>query len=262
MSFINNYLTSISETRGSELYAATGTVAHVVMVLVVLFYLCWMRPNFLTFLKGVVVAVLTYYFTGYAQYFMVWYRVGFSPDAYFQTANLALGFVLLPLLAWLAAKILNISVGYAGDVTALTMLGYHVIGRSGCIFGGCCYGFPCEWGWHNTATGIKHFPTAFIESLFTLAILVFILYRICRRSYTPDGKNLPYFLLLYGVCRFFSEMTRESTREYWIFWRFSDVHIHMLLMTAVGGALLWYAMKKDRSDEAGEELSLPVIRGR
>ena len=130
------------------------------------------------------------------------------------------------------------------------------------MFTGCCYGFPCDWGVYSRHTDANQFPVWWVESLFTLAILVFVIVRICRRGYTPDGKNLPYFLLLYGVCRFFSEMTRESTREHWIFWRFSDVHIHMLLMAAVGGILLWYGMKKDCSDRVGEESSLPVIRGR
>jgi prolipoprotein diacylglyceryltransferase len=86
--------------------------------------------------------------------------------------------------------------------------------------------------------------------------------RICRKGYTPDGKNLPYFLLLYGVCRFFSEMTRESTRDRWLFWRISDVHFHMLVMAAVGGLLLWHRLKKESLDRVGEEVPLPVLKRR
>ena len=101
-----------------------------------------------------------------------------------------------------------------------------------------------------------------MESLFTLAILVFLIVRICRKNYTPDGKNLPYFLLFYGTCRFFSEITRESTRDEWLFWRISDIHFHMVLMAVVGGLMLWFIAKKERAAAVGEGPSLPVLKGK
>ena len=172
-----------------------------------------------------------------------------------------MAFTALPLVAWLCAKTFNTSFGFAGDIISLALLGFHTFGRSGCMFSGCCYGFPCEWGVYSRHTGTNQFPTVWVESLFTLAILVFIIIRICRKNYVPDGKNLPYFLFFYGICRFLSETTRESTKEHWIFWRFSDIHIHMLLMAAVGGLLLWYIHKKERAAEVGEEASLPTLTG-
>lgn len=261
MNFINDFLHSISPNRGDELYDLTGTVAMVVMVLAVVFYLVRMKTKPLETLKGVAIAAIAFYFTGFGQYFTVWYRVGFSFEQYEQVSNLALGFILLPLVAWLCAKTFNTSVGFAGDLTALALLGYHVIGRSGCVFSGCCYGFACDWGVYSFHTGANQFPVCIVESLFTLAILIFIIVRICRKGYVPDGKNLPYFLLLYGACRFFSEMTRESTHEDWLFWRISDVHIHMLAMAAVGGILLWCVIKKERAAAVGEEPSLPALKG-
>lgn len=167
-------------------------------------------------------------------------------------------FTLLPLLAWLCAKVFNTSVGFAGDVTALSLLGFHVFGRSGCIFTGCCYGFPCEWGLYSRHTRANQFPVCWVESLFTLAILVFVLVRIFRKNYTPDGKNLPWFLLLYGVCRFFSEMTRESAKADRLFWRISDIHIHMLVMAAVGGFLLWRIAKKQRAQRGRRWVLFPL----
>lgn len=279
MDFINDFLRAQSD-QGTFAYGLMGTLGTILMVLVVLFYLFRMKLHWVHFLKGVAIAAITFYFNPYAQQFMVWYRQFF--DRYTeQVGNLALAFTLLSLLAWLCAKTFNTSVGFAGDVVALTSLGVHVPGRAGCLFSGCCYGFPCEWGWYShdaLSDGVHHainegqdlstlntptnyFPTALVESLFTLAILIFILVRICRKGYAPDGKNLPYFLLFYGTCRFFSEMTRESTASTWLFWRISDVHIHMLLMTAVGGVLLWYTLKKERAVEVGEESKLPTLRG-
>ncbi len=262
MGFINEFLRS-QPAEGIPNYNLMGTVGQVLMIAVVIFYLMRMKAKFLDALKGVVIAAAAYYFCTYAHWFLQWYKVDFDPNRYFNsTANLALAFTLLPLLVWLCAKTFNTSNGFAGDVSALAVLGFHVAGRSGCVFGGCCYGFPCDWGWYSTDTKANQFPTAFVESLFTLAILVFIIVRICRKGYVPDGKNLPYFLLFYGVCRFFSEMTRESTREDWLFWRISDIHFHMVAMAAVGGLLLWRIIKKERAAAVGEEAPLPTLKGR
>ena len=260
MEFINEFLRANSE-KGSEYYGLVGTCGQIMAVTAVVFYLIRMKSKWLEWIKGVVMALIVFFFCVNAYNFLTWYHSGFALDAYEQVSNLAISFTLLPLVAWLCAKAFNTSVGFAGDIAALCMLAHHTLGRSGCVFGGCCYGFPCEWGIYSRYTQANQFPVCIVESLFTLGILVFILVRVCRKGYTPDGKNLPYFLLLYGTCRFFSEFTRESTYDFWIFWRFSDVHIHMLVMAAVGGFLLWRIAKKERAAAAGEEKSLPVLHG-
>lgn len=260
MQFINDFLRAQPD-GGVANYGLLGTIGQGVMILAVVFYFIRMKSRWLDWIKGFVIGTIAFYFCVYAQHFLMWYRSGYALDAYFQTANIAVAFTALPLVVWLCAKTFNTSVGFAGDVVALALLGFHTFGRSGCTFIGCCYGFPCDWGLYSHQTGANQFPVWWVESLFTLAIFVFVICRICRKGYTPDGKNLPYFLLLYGTCRFFSEFTRESTHEHWIFWRFSDVHVHMLLMAAVGGLMLWYVCKKERAAEAGEEPALPTLKG-
>lgn len=259
MHFINEFIRSQADSRLAN-YGLMGTIGQGVMVLVVLFYLIRMKAKWLEWLKAVAIGLFAFGFCVYVQHFLTWYRSGYALDNYEQVANIAVSFTALPLVVWLCAKVFNTTVGFAGDVAALALLGFHTLGRSGCMFTGCCYGFPCEWGMYSLHTDANQFPVVLVESLFTLAILIFIIVRICRRGYVPDGKNLPYFLLLYGVCRFFSEFARESTAEHWIFWRFSDIHVHMLLMAAVGGLMLWYIRKKERAEEVGEEPPLPTLK--
>jgi prolipoprotein diacylglyceryltransferase len=261
MQFINDFLRSQPD-GGLANYGLMGTIGQGVMMLAVLFYFIRMKSRWLDWIKGAFIGFLAFEFCVYAQHFFTWYHTGFALDSYEQVSNIAVAFTALPLVAWLCAKTFNTSVGFAGDISALALLGFHFIGRSGCMFTGCCYGFPCDWGVYSHRTGANQFPVWWVESLFTLAILIFILVRICRKGYVPDGKNLPYFLFFYGVCRFFSEFTRESTRDHWIFWRFSDVHVHMLLMAAVGGLMLWYIHKKERVAAVGEEPALPTLKSK
>ena len=260
MEFINEFLRAQGDSATAN-YGLMGTFGQIMAVSAVVFYLIRMKSKWLEWIKGLAMALIFFFFCVNAYNFLTWYRSGFALDSYVQVSNLAISFTLLPLVAWLCAKAFNTSVGFAGDIAALCMLAHHMLGRSGCVFGGCCYGFPCEWGIYSRQTGANQFPVCIVESLFTLGILVFILIRVCRKGYTPDGKNLPCFLLLYGTCRFFSEFTRESTRPFWIFWRFSDVHIHMLAMAAVGGFLLWRIAKKQRTAEGEETCSLPTLSG-
>ena len=261
MQFINDFLRSQPD-GGLANYGLMGTIGQGAMLLVVVAYLLRVKADWKDWLKGIAIGFIAFEFSVFAQNLFTWYRSGFALDSYQQISNIAVSFTALPLVAWLCAKTFNATVGFAGDVTALTLLGFHTFGRSGCMFAGCCYGFPCDWGVYSRHTDANQFPVWWVESLFTLAILAFLLVRICRNDYTPDGKNLPYFLLLYGVCRFFSEMTRESTRDWWLFWRISDVHFHMLVMAAVGGLLLWHRVKKESLDRVGEGVPLPALKRR
>ena len=261
MEFINEFLRNQGDSASAN-YGLMGTLGQCFGVVVAVFYLIRMKAKWLDGIKAVAMIFIGFYFCIYAYHLFTWYHTGFALDAYWQVSNLAISFTALPLVAWLCAKTFNTSVGFAGDVITVFVLGFHTLGRSGCVFGGCCYGFACDWGIYSRYTDGNQFPVCIVESLFTLGILVFILIRIGRKGYTPDGKNMAWFLLLYGVCRFFSEFTRESTYDYWLFWRFSDVHVHMLLMATVGGLMLWYIRKKERVSEAGEGPSLPILKGR
>ncbi len=285
MDFINDFLRSQAD-EGRGYYSLVGSFGLYLMIAVVVFYLVlhlvrvW--PKYLDTIKGFFIAVIAYLFTGYAQQFVVWYRDGFDLAKYgSQPANWALGFVLLPVLVCLLAKVFNTPFGFAGDVATVALLGNHVFGRVGCLFPGCCYGFPCDWGWYSHAASDNavhnainnnlslpeadfayyQFPTALVEGLFTLAILVFVLIRICRKGYVPDGKTMPYFLLLYGVCRFVSETTRESTKDIWFLWRFSDIHVIMLIMAVTGFFMLSYIHKKEKEAALPAEEALPELKG-
>ena len=260
MEFINEFLRNQGDSASAN-YGLMGTLGQCFGVVVAVFYLIRMKTKWLDWIKAVAMIFIGFFFCIYAYHLFTWYHTGFALDAYYQVSNLAISFTALPLVAWLCAKAFNTSVGFAGDVITLFMLGFHTFGRSGCVFSGCCYGFACDWGIYSRYTGGNQFPVCIVESLFTLGILVFVFLRICRKGYAPDGKNLLWFLLLYGICRFFSEFTRESTYDYWLFGRFSDVHIHMLVMAAVGGFLLWRIVKKERASEVGEEVSLPTVKG-
>ena len=150
-------------------------------------------------------------------------------------SNLAVAFVYLLPVSWLLAKLFRMRWQVVSEMITFGILAFHIPGRSGCIFTGCCYGYPCEWGLYSLVTDQKVFPIVFVESLMTLGILIFLLIRARGKSYVPDGRTLPWMLFLYGVGRFITEFFRDNEK---IFIGCSDIALHALFMAVVGvGAL-------------------------
>ena len=224
--------------------ALAGTLGHVFMLLTVLWYGWRMR---LHPLKALTIAYLGFFFTTNWNGIVLAWQTGFENVS---RVNLAVAFVYLLPLAWLMAKLFRLRWQVVSELFALSILAFHIPGRSGCIFTGCCYGYPCEWGIHTIVKYYDHsvvtddrvFPVVFVESLMSLGILIFLIVRVWKKSYVPDGKTLPWMLLLYGIGRFFTEFLHDNEK---IWLGCSDIAFHALFMALVGGGmLLWLHIPK------------------
>lgn len=83
---------------------------------------------------------------------------------------------------------------------------FHLFGRIGCFFAGCCYGYklPSAISLFSIVT-IDRFPTQIIESIYNL-ILFFIIISGQRKK---ENLNwLKIYLISYAVFRFIIEFTR------------------------------------------------------
>lgn len=281
MELFNTWLREIQANgQGEALYKSAGTICMALLALSMLFYIWRQRLNPL---KAVPVAMFVYYFLIYTQHLMTWYRRDFVWDGYFGDANVGYAFTLLPLFCWLCDVTFNIPKGTSGELAAVTTLAWHVVGRSGCTFAGCCYGIPCEWGIYSHLAGGNTFPVCWLESLLSLGILIFLLVRMLRRGLMPEGKQsryrlvqwfysrrrlqddgraLPYMLLFYGTGRFFTEFLRHHPADDILFGFLPEFSIHALLMAVVGGILLYLNIQKAKAAaRAEQEPVLPELKG-
>lgn len=97
----------------------------------------------------------------------------------------------------------------------------HAFGRLGCFFGGCCFGYPAEWGLPcanasvkidgvmTNLRGVNVVPTQLFEMafLFILAGVMALLYFKFRFNY-----NFGVYAIAYGVWRFVLEYFRCDDR--------------------------------------------------
>ena len=99
------------------------------------------------------------------------------------------------------------------DTMAVVMPLFHIFGRIGCFFGGCCYGIESKIGFivqNNPISpdicGVKRFPVALLEAFINLIIFL-ILNRIFD-SKKHTGKLLFFYGVLYPPARFMLEFLR------------------------------------------------------
>lgn len=93
----------------------------------------------------------------------------------------------------------------------------HAFGRLGCFLAGCCYGKACDSPFSVVfpegsfaPAGIPILPTQLFESVFVF-FLAAILFLILQYAKKP-GRPMAWYLILYGVWRFFIEFLREDPR--------------------------------------------------
>jgi len=87
------------------------------------------------------------------------------------------------------------------------------LGRIGCLIVGCCRGLPYDGPWAITySDGIPRHPAPVYEMIFHWA-MGFLLIELWRRQLL-FGRLFAFYLLSYGVFRFFSEYLRETPKAY------------------------------------------------
>lgn len=94
---------------------------------------------------------------------------------------------------------------------------FHIFGRIGCFFAGCCYGFESTWGFEFTTTpGHTHFPIQLVEAAVNVLIVILLLVTENKRR---KGSGIKTYLFLYAVARFVLEFFRgDAIRGHlWIF---------------------------------------------
>ncbi len=98
------------------------------------------------------------------------------------------------------------------DVAALATPLFHIFGRLGCFFSGCCFGVesPIGFVYHHSmieqANGVSRFPVQLVEAFANLCIFL-LLYCLLKKG-KAKGQLFTLYLLTYPVCRFILEFFR------------------------------------------------------
>lgn len=174
-----------------------------------------------------------------------WIESGFGV---FGGHNIVRGFVYMPLIAIPAAKMLKIEWKKACDLLAPAPCVVHSISHLGCIFSGCCCGYPANWGIYNPSSQRVCFPSQPLEAITAMIIILILLVREKKNAYRVDGLSMPIMLMMFGFTRFLWEFLRDNEK---IWLGCSSLAFHALFMGIVG--IFMYVIIKKNNNKTFEK---------
>ena len=170
-------------------------------------------------------------------FFLFWAESGFKE---FGGNNIVRIFIWVPLFALPVAKILKIPFKNMVNFLAPLPCAVHGIAHFGCIFEGCCYGYPATgFAIWNPATRDYRFPIQPIEAIVAIMIIVLVVIYTRSKKYAQEAQAYPIMLMLFGSTRFFLEFLRAGDK---LFWGISSLAIHAFVMFVVG--VVWYFVER------------------
>ena len=120
------------------------------------------------------------------------------------------------------------------DMYAVCIPLFHVFGRIGCFFAGCCYGIESKVGFtvhgntvNPSINGVNRFPVQLVEAFCNL--LIFILLFVLQRKGKLKNRLLIVYLFVYPAVRFILEFFRGDEIRGFLFGLSTSQIISILL---------------------------------
>ena len=187
-----------------------------------------------------------------------WKRVLYWIESGFQTfggENNVRLFIYVPLISFIVCKLFRIKWKKMCDFLAPCMVLTQGIGHFGCIFPGCCAGYPSSWGLYNIREQQILFPIQLLEAITAILITVFLVYRSKKREYAVDGLQYPIMLLQFGLTRFIWEFFRNNEK---VWMGCSSLAFHALFAFVIG--VVAYIIVKRKNEEKIQTNSLEISK--
>ncbi len=190
--------------------------------------------------KSLVLSVIVYSLTVLWMFFLFWAESGFKN---WGGNNIVRIFIWIPVIAWPVCKLMKLDWARTCQFLAPCPAMVQGISHYGCIFVGCCHGYPSKNGIWNPQLDCNTFPIQPIEACVAVAVVIFVLIRQKKLKYQSDGLTYPLMLILFGYSRFLLEFLRDNDK---LFLGISNLAIHALVMGVVG--TIAYIINKRRNN--------------
>lgn len=141
--------------------------------------------------------------------------------------------IFMPIPVYLLTRIFGESFGKLMDLVAPLLAIFHGVTHLGCMFPGCCHGYPARWGLYSNDVGAVCFPIQPIEAVSSILVGVVLLIMMWRNVQT--GKLYAWYLLLYGGTRFIWEFFRDNEK---IWCGISELAVHAFTAFVIGAIAL------------------------
>ena len=152
-------------------------------------------------------------------------------------------FVMISLVALLVAKIIKVPWRVTADLLATANLLNYAICSIGCLFTGCCFGYPWEYGLYSPPEQRTVFPIQIVNVIIMLLITWYLVRRTKKNGFVSDPKQFPLMLILFGATRFMTDFFMDNEK---LLFGMSTIALHCIFMIFVGLIAILIIEKKNR----------------
>ena len=117
--------------------------------------------------------------------------------------------VLIP-LAMLFGPRIRISALESSDIIVPIFISARATFVIGCIFGGCCHGYPWAKGIYSCVTGYRCIPVPLLDCLFGYTLVIVLLVWAHGYDYRTEGKVAAIGTILYGISFYCSDLLTDN----------------------------------------------------
>lgn len=237
---INQFLAEMPWEQGDILYSFFGKL-QVVVYIGMLFWYC--KNYQIEGKKKILIWIM----------FVIAYFWGnsFCPllsnltDGIVPRVNMGVSFLFF---IWIIAAIsymLNFPVMLGLDM----LIPIFILGRGiaiiGCVFAGCCHGFPTEWGVYSRVAETITFPTVLLDNICSCGISIYLFYLSKKMHYIGNGKVSAIGMVMFGSLRVIIDILRDNPK--WIF-KFTFEGFCGAFYILFGVLILWrlYNLEKEK----------------
>ena len=135
----------------------------------------------------------------------------------------------LPVAIYIMARLYEDKFGVVADFIAPLLALFHGVTHIGCIFPGCCHGYPNQWGIFSNAAGTVCFPSQPMEAVSSIVISVLLAVLFLKGK--QRGRLYAWYLLIFGTTRFLWEFLRDNDK---IWMHVSELAFHALAAAIIG----------------------------
>ena len=156
---------------------------------------------------------------------------------------------LFPVPFLLIALAFRESYGKLTDFYAPLVPVVHAGAHIGCIFTGCCHGYPSKWGLYSNVAETVCFPNVPLEIITLYVLSGLMTAMICKGK--QQGRLYAWYMVLFGVTRFFLEFLRDNEK---IWCGLSELSFQALASVVLGLVMLaiskWICKRSPQYEES------------
>lgn len=187
------------------LYGRFGTIMHVVMFAVLLLLMLRRFQN----KKNVFQLLFSFYVAFFAGN-LACNVLGNLTHNIIPKINLGVAFFFFLMVSTFLLWLLKAPVRQSLDIAVPVFILGRGIGIIGCLFPGCCHGFPAAWGIYSHNAGTPVVPTVLFDMLLSYVIVGYLL--LTRKKHLVSGTLAAKGILLFGVLRYVIDVLRDNNK--------------------------------------------------